>query len=159
MAFLFASIFGISAMASVELGVGSTSATGGRLVPSLAAGLATTDWGLFASSTGVANSYYYQSNYQLSFYWMYSQKTLWGGDISPGFGIGSMYTVRSFKDVGATSELKSDDFLLGPALRMHWIYFNTIYLGFDAIWGLRSLANVVGLSYQDYTCVSFGVSL
>lgn len=67
--------------------------------------------------------------------------------------------MRSFRDEGATADSKSDDFLVGPALRMHWSYFDSVYFGFDAIWGLRGLVNVVGLAYQDYACLSFGVML
>lgn len=149
----------LPSLASLELGVGSTSATGGRLTPAIAAAIANPSWGIFVSSTGVANQYYYQSNYQLSYYWMLNNGTMWGGKISPGFGLGTMYTVRSFKDQGATNELKSDDFAFGPSFRIHWILFDSVYLGLDAMWGLRNMANIVGLAYQDYTCLSFGVTL
>lgn len=150
-------LLGPSANAALELGVGSTSATGGRIVPAIATGITTSEYGLFGSSTGVANQYYYQANYQLSLYWLLGNGTFWGGRISPGFGLGTMYTVRSFKDENAASESKSDDFAIGPALRVHWIYFDSIYLGLDAMWGLRNMANITALAYQDYTCLSFGV--
>lgn len=154
--FVIAVLLGTSAKASIELGIGSTSATGGRLIPAIATAVTTSEIGVFGSSTGVANEYYYQANYQLSLYWLLGNGTFWGGKISPGFGLGSMYTVRSFKDSGATNELTSDDFALGPALRMHWIYFDSVYIGIDALWGLRSMANIIGLAYQDYTCLSVG---
>lgn len=147
------------ARAQVEFGIGSTSATGGRLTPALAGGYTEDDWGTFGSSTGVSNRYYFQSNYQLSYYRILNSGSMWGGRITPGFGVGGMYTIRSFQDVGASSEAKSDDFLIGPALRLRWIFYETVFVGIDAIWGLRSLANIFGLSYQDYTCVSFGVML
>jgi hypothetical protein len=73
----------------------------GRFVPALAIGISNSSWGIFASSTGVANQYYFQSNYQLSYYWIHNSGTMWGGVISPGFGVGAMYTVRSFKDEGS----------------------------------------------------------
>ncbi len=149
----------VGAAASVEIGLGTTSANGGRIVPALTGGVATSNWGMFFSSTGVANSYYYQSNYQISYYWMFSGGTMWGGKISPGFGLGTMYTIRSFQDEGSTSEVKSDDFAVGPALRMHWIFWNTAYVGVDAIWGLRSLTSLTSLAFQDYTCLSLGAQL
>lgn len=154
---IFLVLFAQSAHAALELGVGSTSATGGRIVPALATGITTSDLGFFGSSTGVANQYYYQANYQLSLYWLLGNGIFWGGKISPGFGLGTMYTVRSFKDEGATSEANSDDFAAGPALRLHWIYFDSVYLGLDAMWGLRNMANITALAYQDYTCLSLGV--
>ena len=159
LSFLFFFSIALSAQASLEIGTGSTSATGGRFVPALAIGISNSSWGIFASSTGVANQYYFQSNYQLSYYWIHNSGTMWGGVISPGFGVGTMYTVRSFKDEGSTIELKSDDSALGPALRLHWIYFDSIYIGLDAMWGIRNMANIVGLAYQDYACLSFGMKL
>lgn len=159
LSFLFLFSICIKAQASLEVGAGSTSATGGRIVPALALGVSNSSWGVFASSTGVANQYYFQSNYQLSYYWIHNSGTMWGGVVSPGFGLGTMYTLRSFKDEGSTVELKSDDFALGPALRLHWIYFDSIYIGLDAMWGIRNMANIVGLAYQDYACLSFGMKL
>jgi len=156
---LLATQFAPRALAGFEFGIGSTSATGGRLTPALAGAYTQDVWGVFGSSTGVSNRYYYQSNYQLSYYWLLNSGNMWGGRIAPGFGLGGMYTIRSFRDLGASSESKSDDFLLGPALQLRWIFYESVYLGIDAIWGLRSLANIFGLSYQDYTCVSFGVIL
>lgn len=148
-----------STQASIEIGVGTTSGTAGRIVPALAGGISTSSWAIFASSTGAANNYYYHSTYQFSYYWMFSGGTMWGGKISPGVGVGTMYTVRSFMDEGSTVENNSSDFALGPSLRMHWIFFDSAYIGIDALWGVRSLNSLASLAFQDYACLSIGAQL
>lgn len=145
------------AKAGIEVGAGTTSATGGRIVPALSLSLTAASWAVFVSSTGVKNTYYHQSNYQTSAYWLYPGGSLLGGSVSAGFGIGGMFLMRSFQDDGSTTEIRSDDWLAGPAGRIRWSYFDLLYLGIDAIWGLRTLAGALTLNYQDYTCVSVGV--
>lgn len=155
--FITAFIFSFSAFAALELGAGTNSFTGGRFVPSLDLALTTSDQAFTWSTTGVKNSYYYQSSYLLGYYKTWNAGTMWGGDMNTGFGGAIGYTARAFIDEGSSTEEKASDFLLGPAIRMNWSY-GMFYFNMAVTFGLRDLnQHITGLTFQDIESISLGV--
>lgn len=149
-----------SVEASYEMGVGSTSLTSGRIVPTLALAVTDSSWTVSGFSTGVQNSYYYQSSYGVNYFKTWNAGTFWGGNLSHGFGGGAVYSLRAFQDEGSTSEAKSTDFLLGPSLRTNWSYGNSVYINIDAIFGVRNpFVSIFSLAFQDAICMSVGIRL
>lgn len=150
-------IFSFSLSAGFEFGVGSNTFTGGRFVPSLDLAYTSSDKIFAGSSTGVRSSYYYQSSYQAAFYKSWKSGTMWSGEMISGFGGAVAYSVRSFKDEGATAtERTVSDIVVGPSLRMTW-GFGFFYINMTATYGLRNLTNhLSGLTFQDVESLSLG---
>jgi hypothetical protein len=147
------------AQASLEVGIGTSSFTGGRITPSLEFALSANDYALSWFATGMRNSYSYQSSHLVSYYQTWSAGTFLGGDMISGFGASAGYSVRSFQDVGAASEQKVSDYLLGPALRMSWSY-GMVYFNFSATFGVRDLLrHLTSLTFQDVETLSVGIRL
>ncbi len=110
------------------------------------------------SSTGVRNSYYYQSSYQLAYYKSWKAGSMWSGEMTSGFGGALSYSIRSFKDEGTTAtERTVSDVVVGPSLRMN-LAFGFFYINMSATFGLRNLENHIGsLTFQDVESLSIGV--
>jgi len=144
--------------ASFEVGAGSNTFTGGRFVPSLHLGYSQSDNVYTFSSTGIRNSYYYQSSYLAAYYKSWKAGTLWSGEMNSGFGGAVGYSVRSFKDEGATATEKTvSDFIVGPSLRMNLV-FGFFYVNMAITFGLKKLENhISGLTFQDVESLSLGV--
>jgi hypothetical protein len=143
--------------ADIEVGSGMNSLTSGRVIPSLEISYATGDSALSWVGSGVRNAYYYQAAHQLSYFKTWNSGTLWGGNISSGFGGGAAYSVRSFQDEGSTTESKASDYVLGPALRMNWSY-GFVFINMTATFGIRDLwQHLAGLTFQDIETISIGV--
>lgn len=150
------------ALAYVQIGTGFNSATGGRLVPSVNLGIGGDSFVLLSSSTGVATSVYNHAAYSLSGYWIKKAGNFFWGDVVAGFGIGSFYESRTYKDIGSAEETQTD-FAAGPAFFSKWNFLSPVYLSVEAVCGLgdpRSTSGqILGLSYRDHVNFILGVQL
>ena len=145
------------ALSEIELGSGTSSFTGGRLIPAIELGYATPNQVFTWAATGVRNSYYYQASHQLAFYKTWNVGTMWGGDMNSGFGGALAYSLRSFKDEGSTTENNASDIVIGPCLRMNLSY-GFVFFNMAATFGLRDFGtHLTGLSFQDIEFFSMGV--
>ncbi len=145
--------------ASVELGVGLSSATSGRYIPALAGAIGGTDWILTGTSTGARNGYYYYSNYSMAWMKTWQAGEFGWGDLKAGLGVGAFYSLRSFKDEGATRAEEDSDFGAGPAFRVQWGFLSPVYCNLEVIWGLRDIYKHLTLNGQDLVTFSVGVAL
>lgn len=158
--FLFAAtLFFISdpAQATIEMGLGYSSATTGHTSPALILGLGAGDWAMTGSSTGYQTTAYYHSSYTLNYYWTWGSGDFFWGKLESGFGIGTLYAIRGFTDQGSTEETKSD-FNLGPAFRLKWIFLDPVFISLEALFGLRDLTQHLALNAQDSINLSLGVA-
>lgn len=151
-----------SASAHVKIGSGFNSATGGRLVPSLNIGAGSDSFVVLVSSTGVATTVYSHSAYSLGGYWTKKAGDFLWGDLIAGFGVGSFYEHRTFKDLNTAEEVKTD-FALGPAFFSQWKFLSPLYISVEAVCGFGSFESatneIMGLSYRDHVNFIFGVEL
>jgi hypothetical protein len=158
--FTFALTFALEAHAVIEFGTGFNSATGGRVVPSLNLGVGSESFEVLFSSTGVSTAVYYSSSYTLGAYWTWDSGDFIFGKVSSGFGVGGIYGVHNFKDVGATEETKND-FAVGPAFFSRWHFCDPFYFSVEAIYGIGTdhLGDMLALNARDHVNFIFGVRL
>ena len=157
---IFVVIFTLEANAAIEFGTGITSATGGRLVPSLNLGFGTDSFELLVSSSGVSSSIYSSSTYTLGAFWTWNAGDFIFGKIISGFGLEGLYAVHSFKDIGSAKEKKSE-FYMGPAFFSQWQFLGPFYFAVEAIYGinLNNLGDIIALNARDHINLIFGVRL
>lgn len=150
------------AAAGFQIGTGFNSETGGRLIPSLNIGVNTGAFEVLFSSTGVSTTAYSHSSYSLGAYWTRKSGDFLFGSIVAGFGVGSLYAVRTFQDTGAEEE-KKDDFALGPAFFGRWFLAGSAFLSVEAVYGLGDpslhLGDILGMNARDHVNFSIGVEL
>jgi len=151
--------FSSQSWAMFELGAGLSSATSGRHLPALTGALTGSNWALTGSSTGARSGYYYYANYSAAWMRTWSADSFLWSTLEAGFGAGAFYSLRSFKDEGATSEDKNSDFGLGPAFRVQWNVLSPVYINLEVIWGLRDLMRHLTLNGQDLVTFSVGVEI
>lgn len=136
--------------ATILLGSGFNSATGGRLVPALNAGYATDTLELQLSSTGVATTAYYHSSYRLSTYWTWNAGEFLFGTADSGFGVGALYAVRGYKDTQTSTK---SDYVVGPAFFVRWTLWGPMYIAVDGLYGLIGPSDrngdLIGLNARD----------
>ncbi|HPI39215.1 MAG TPA: hypothetical protein PLJ21_00320, partial [Pseudobdellovibrionaceae bacterium] len=153
---IFILLLSPTVFAVVELGVGMNSLTAGRVIPALEVSYSSGDSLYSWNGSGVRNFYYYQTAHQISYFKTWNSGTLWGGNITSGFGGSAAYVSRSFKDEGSLVEENSSDFIIGPALRMNWSY-GFVFISMTATFGLRDLwQHISGLTFQDIESLSIG---
>ena len=149
----------LPATASVDLGVGMTSAMGGRNIPSLAGGFKGSKWEFTGFATGVQSELYYHSAYGLNAYRHWKSGSILGGTVNSGFGLGVIYASRGFQDLGSTDEEIKSDFAAGPAFEVQWLFVGPLYFRLEAMYGLRNFNAHVALNAQDFVHLSLGFSL
>ena len=147
------------AFGSIEVGTGFSSSHSGRKVPTLALAYSDSSFALSAYSSGVRNDYYYHSSYGVHAFRLKTVGEAFGGQITTGIGLGSMYSKRGFKDTNDTSEQTSNDYVFGPAFRLNWTIANSFYVNVDATYGLRDIFSHLTLNFQDVISTSIGVRL
>ncbi|MCB0342772.1 MAG: hypothetical protein KDD59_11035, partial [Bdellovibrionales bacterium] len=147
---------GLHSQASFELGVGTTSVTSGRLVPSLAVANYGASWGVSGFATGVQTATYYQSAYGLNILSIWSSGDFFGGPVQSGFGLGLYYAVSAYQDSLSSTEETAADFTLGPAFRVQWLFLDPLYFNLEATFGLRSPTAILQLSAQDVVSFALG---
>ncbi len=148
----------------LDIGTGMSGVTGGngRVVPGIYGALVMDSITVTAFSTGVSSYYYYHSAYYLGllFNWKPEGKFLWG-EIITGFGVGTQYSHRGFRDGDSTSQ--ADDYSLGPAFRTTWQALGPMFIGLDALLGLPITNGVIGpafaFNFQDFVILSIGAKL
>ena len=84
------------------------------------------NYALSTYMAGVKNDYYYQSSYGVNVFSMRKGGDLMGGLVQGGFGLGLLYSKSGFKDSDDSSESTNTDFLIGPAFRLNWSFFNNL---------------------------------
>ena len=146
------------AFASLDVGVGLSSAMSGRFVPAITASLLQSGWAISGSANGVQSGYYYHSIYTFNYYRTWSSGGLFGGNVNSGFGGGLSYSVRGFEDVNDDLE-EVGDFTLGPSFFVRLDYGNTVFINTEMIWGLRDVFQHIALNAQDVIVFSIGAQL
>jgi len=146
-------------LASLDLGIGYNSTHSGRSIPTLAGALTGSSFALSGFASGVYNSYSYHSSYGLSYFRTKKVGDLVGGEFVFGFGLGTHYAERGFQDLGATTTTKKSDYVVGPAIRLHWSIIKVMFINIDATYGLKKLGPHIFMNFQDVISTSVGVSL
>lgn len=146
----------------VYLGLGSTSASGGR--PLLGV-----DWGLSLPGgltfsgmlAGGATDIYYFSSYTVKGLTYHNWGSGFGGQVKGGLGLGVHYTekelVTALASENTTEEVEADtDFTAGPSFRVgvDWSYFY-VAVSFTMGFGIAS----IGGGWGDQGVVAIGVNL
>lgn len=154
---IFVGLWAPSAHA-LDLGVGLGSSTGGRTIPTFNLGFQLGDKTISGQMTGSHTGYYYVSAYQLGYYWTWDPGEFIWGKVSSGFGVSAYYSQRGYRESTTATLETSDDYALGPAIRVKWNFLGPAYLGLEAMYGLRSIGHHLQLSFQTVTLFSLGVS-
>lgn len=158
---MFCFILSAPSLASVQFGSGLSSATAGRVVPTLNVGLGTDSFEVLGSSTGVATAAYSHSAYSIGGYWTKKVGDLFFGQVVSGFGLGSIYEHRTFKDLTAVEE-KAEDFAFGPALFSRWKIAGPLFISVEAILGVNvgsRVGDLIGMNYRDQVNLIIGFEL
>lgn len=156
--FIFSLFISSVALASVGLGGGTSSATSGRIVPALSLSYNSSGWSLSGSAVGFKSGYSYQSSYSLSWLSTWRLGTIFGSDVDGGFGLGSFYTKQGYKESAAIGLKETDDFVLGPSLKLTYHPFSIVFISIEGIFGLRNASNL-SLNFQDVVLMALGVTL
>lgn len=138
--------------ADVLLGSGMSSVTKGRTVPSLYMGV---DYGSSVYNfyaVGIQTEIYYHSAYKISYY----QQTAIGQNKRVGFGIGSHYSVRGYRNDKDAKEEKVSDFTLGPGMRFCFDIGDSVFFSLETVYGIRNIMPLF-LSFQNTNSMNFGV--
>ncbi len=124
---------------SFHAGVGFSSHTSGRLIPSLNTGFNLgSKLAVTGTLSGVSAKSYYSNQYSLSLLYRFSFGRSWLGYLHGGMGFGGMYGVKSIAtDPNDTNtdinEQKDIDSGLGPAFRISLNPFTGFYLALDYV--------------------------
>jgi hypothetical protein len=146
-----------TAQALVVVGSGFSNVLGGRSVPMLYGGLDTEKTAVTASATGVRNSLYYQSAYQLSYFRQEKFGAFWWGPIRAGLGFSVLWQERGYRETVDDAQATKNDWAAGPAFRVRWDIAPGFFVAVESLHGVRGL-NVIALSFQHTTNLNFGVA-
>jgi hypothetical protein len=146
----------LNCFGAVDIGIGTSSVTGGRPVPALGVGLEIENWGMLLRSEGVQTTIYSQNAWTLAGY-----KTIFSENIgilgsSIGAGFGATYILRSYRE-SLTSEMETTkEYVLGPHLSVKF-QLSFFYLGFDTLLGVtKQITQHLVLNFQDVSHVTIG---
>ena len=128
--------------------------TGGRTSPILYTGIDSSQFALTILTSGVKNDIYSHSGYVISAFAQKDVGDLWWGKVRGGLGGGIHFAKREYTD-GSINEVKSD-FAIGPSLRVNWEFFPYMFVGVEALYGIRNI-NALYLSTQTITNIVLGV--
>ncbi|MBL7545985.1 MAG: hypothetical protein JNL11_19355 [Bdellovibrionaceae bacterium] len=146
----------IDCFGAVDFGVGTSSVTGGRPVPSLAVGLEIDNWGMLLRSEGVQTTIYSQNAWTVAGYkTVFSEKFgIVGSSVNAGFG--GAHILRTYRE-SLTSEIETTkEYVLGPHLAVKF-QLGFLYLGFDTLLGLtKQITQHLTLNFQDVSHVTIG---
>lgn len=148
----------LKSLAMIDIGVGSSSVTGGRSAPAVALGLEYDSWGILARSVGVQTTIYAQNAWTVGAYKnIYNEKFgILGSSI--GFGLGGSYIFRTFRESLTADIETSKEYALGPVLIAKF-QLGPLYLGFDTVLGItKQIVQHLVLNFQDVSHVTIGVS-
>ncbi len=141
----------------VQLGVGTTSLTSGRYVPSLQLGYESKQLAVTLSSTGYHTRYDYMSAYIANVYKTFELAELWKTPATAGFGLGVYYSARGFRDTPESAIQETNDFGIGPAFYVALHPFDLFFLRIETLYAAGSGYNIL-LVFQDAAQITVGVS-
>lgn len=160
---LIIALLGLSStgQASYEIGTATTSVTSGRTVPALHTAIGFSSFTLSFLAAGVKTSLYSNSAYRLLILKEWGGELFFWGPITTGVGAGLAYTHRSWvADLSLPSEPEiQSEYLAGPAWRLTWEFGGPVFLGIEALFGLRQPMTHLLLSFQDFISLNLGVRL
>jgi hypothetical protein len=148
-----------NALATIDIGVGTSSFTSGRAAPALALGVDTGNWGLLYRSVGVQTTIYAQNSWTAA-----GLKNIYAEKIgvlnaSMGAGLGTSYMMRSYRQSPTATTDSYNETVIGPHL-MFKIQFGPTFLAFDTLLGLSTnIVQHIVLNFQDVSHVTFGIAL
>lgn len=143
-----------------DIGVGSSSVTYGRPIPSLSLAFDTdSKWSYEYQSEGVQTTIYSQNSWTLAGYKTFHENRngILGATI--GAGIGATYILRTFRDSPTATIEQDNDFAMGPFLSAKF-KIGRFFLAFNTLLGLTSeVQQHIFLNYQEVSHIVIGVSL
>ncbi len=144
------------AKGAIVVGSGFSSVTGGRTSPMLYGGIDTSSFAFLANAVGVKTALYYHSAYQLSYYHQFEVGDFIWGAVRSGVGLSAFYAIRGYREDLTSEEANSEDFTMGPAIRVRWDIMPLLFVSIDAMYGIDT-AQVFVLSTKQVTNLTFGV--
>lgn len=156
--YCFIFLFGWQSQAMINIGVGSSSVTGGRSAPAVALGLEYDNWGFLARSVGVRTPIYAQNAWTAGVYKNIYNEKIGFLNSAVGFGFGGSYIYRTYRESLVAEIESSSEYAIGPALIAKF-QIGPIYLGFDTVLGItKQIVQHLTLNFQDVSHVTIGVS-
>ena len=143
---------------SLQPGIGMTSFTSGRQIPSAYLGLEWESFMITGSSTGYRTRYDYLSGYTMSGYAAWDFGTLLGIMTRGGFGLGVYQSRRGYRATLTADTAHKDDFGAGPAIEVTIYPFNLLFLRIETVFGLGH-ANNAYLIFQEISQLTLGLNL
>ncbi|MGE0634725.1 MAG: hypothetical protein AB7O96_20095 [Pseudobdellovibrionaceae bacterium] len=142
-----------------DFGVGTSSVTAGRAIPSLALEAGSDSWGLLYRSEGVRTTIYSQNAWTLAGYkTAHTEKV---GDITASIraGLGATYLVRGYRSSPTAKTETETEHVIGPHLSVKFQY-GAIFFGLDTLLGLtKDITQHLALNFQDVSHLTFGITL
>lgn len=140
----------------VDLGVGTSSFTGGRPIPALALGIEVAGYGVLFRGAGVQTTIYAQNSWTFAAYKQVYREQSGMLAASLGAGLGGAYIVRSYKRSLDSEAQNTYENVIGPHFSAKF-EVGVIYLGFDTVLGLtKKILQHVALNFQDMSHVTLG---
>lgn len=129
---LIAVILAQSSLAfDIGVGIGSSAATDGRLVPALGLDFSTSSIITSFMSTGVETTAYSHNFYQMGLFFKFLEAKGWG-KIEAGFGLGGYYTKRELYEVNSESNGS-----VGAGFRINWNFLGPLFIGIEGLLALN----------------------
>lgn len=130
----------------------------GRKIPTIELGLQAGSFGLLVVSGGVRTPVYSHSSYQLGLYRIWNPGKPVFGDMSGGFGLGSMAAIRGLRNSPSEPVGHTYDVTLGPAIWVTWKLLGPLSVSVDALFGmLQNPFLAVKLVFQDSATIALGL--
>ncbi|MBT3984449.1 MAG: hypothetical protein HOE90_24045 [Bacteriovoracaceae bacterium] len=148
------------ANALIRLGTGVSAVTEGRVHPLIFGGVDAGDLAFTAYSVGYKSSYSYHSAYQVNFFFNFFPKEtfIWGHFVA-GAGWGVHFFEKGFQGGPSDRRLKKRNFATGPTIRGLWHYAGPLFIGLEAMYGMRNLGAHILLSTQDTAALIVGFEI
>ncbi len=151
--------FAPAAHAGLELGGGTTSSTSGRLVPALSGAVTFGEWAVTGTSTGTRTNVYYLSAYTMGAVKRWPAGKFWWAEMVLGFGGGVAYSQYGYRNTPTDTMETKADFTAGPLIQFRWEFLGPLYVGLDALFGIKYPTGVLALALQDVVSLTLGLSL
>lgn len=146
----------LNCFGAVDVGIGTSSVTGGRPIPALGVGLEIADWGVLLRSEGVQTTIYSQNAWTVAAYKTVFSENMGILGSSIGAGFGGTYILRTYRESLASEIETTKEYVLGPHLSAKF-QLSFFYLGFDTLLGLtKQIQQHLVLNFQDVSHVTIG---
>ncbi len=148
-----------SVLASIDIGVGTSSFTSGRAAPALALGVDIGNWGLLYRSVGVQTTIYSQNSWTLAGIKNIYTEKMGITTAFMGAGLGTCYIMRSYRESPSSVTDSYNETVIGPHL-LFKIQLGPAFLSFDTLLGLSTnIIQHMALNFQDVSHISLGIAL